>query len=182
MKILTEVTKYRRTWFKVVLGVSWRFLMWKQKHVTLINPKLEPSGHLPSGEYPLVTAIPYDLEKLGQNPEKVERLVNVEGYGIIDEDDCGKRSGDISADLKRAVSLIFDSLDAVPLRGEYIRQPGDRVVPLAVLLLGTDQERQARRLAINLDRQAAALKEPTSYSELYSAAVTIVSRVNSGVV
>ena len=174
-EFVTPIQRYGRTWYKVVLGVSWRFLMWKQRHVTLVNPR-----ELPNGDYPMVWAVPYDLHKKGHDPDKVEKLLAVEGFGghdrigIVDEDDV---SG-AHPDLDKHLDAIFASLGAVPLRGEYIRVRGDKVVPLHTLLLDTDTERQAYRLALRLARQADALKEPTPMAELKRVAKYIVEEVS----
>lgn len=170
--IVTPIERYGKPWYKVVIGHSYRLLrIWRRQHITLVNPR-----GLPSGEPPTVTAVPYHRNMQGYDPEKRERLVNVEGYGIVTASEAERAD----PDLRVVLEDTFASLDAVPLRGEYIRFRNKRVVPLGVLLLNTDEDRQAYRLALQLGRQADALKEPTPLEELRRAAAYIVSEVNVG--
>ena len=87
-EFVTPIQKYGRTWYKVVLGVSWRFLLWKQKHVTLINPR-----DLPHGDYPMVWAVPYGLGKEGHDPAKGEKLLGVDGVGGHHREGHGEACG-----------------------------------------------------------------------------------------
>jgi hypothetical protein len=157
-KIVWSIEKYGRTWYKVVLGHSYRlFRLWRQRHVTLVNPK-----ELPSGEPPEMYATIYHRGYQGYDPNKGKLLVSIQGFGII----------------TAVLAEIFESLAAVPLRGEYVPTGGGRQVPLDVLLLGDDAERQVYRLAFWLARQANVLREPTPLSELHRVAMRIVAEVN----
>lgn len=168
--IITPIERYGKTWYKVVIGHSYRLLrLWRRQHNTLVNPR-----GLPSGEPPAVTVTPYHRNRQGFDPEKRERLANIEGWGTVTAVDVEWADPDLLAMLEDA----FASLDAVPLRDDYIRPRGERRVALGVLLLGTDDDRQAHRLALGLARQADALKEPTPLEELQRAARQIVGEVN----
>ena len=176
-EFVTPIQKYRRTWYKVVIGHSYRLLrLWRRKHLVLINPR-----DLPHGDYPMVWSVPYDLNKKGHDPDKVEKLLAVEGFGghnrpgIVDEDDVARAHPELAAHLQG----LFESLGAVALRGEFIRMRGDRVLPLHTLLLGTDTDRKVYRLALRLARQADVLKEPTPMAELKRVAKFIVTEVGN---